>query len=133
MSRNAKNRMYEGKAQLHSVQMQLQNQIGEHIVLQYRIYHHYYCLWYSTIVQLTLGQNPGSDVAQGRLLRGWGGGVGGPAPRSCELASIRRTLASRRGLADPNANALDKAYNTCVLRSIYQPLVSIAEEACRVT
>lgn len=29
MSRNAKNRMHEGKAQLHSVQMQLQNQIGE--------------------------------------------------------------------------------------------------------
>lgn len=29
MSRNAKNRMFEGKAQLHSVQMQLQNQIGE--------------------------------------------------------------------------------------------------------
>lgn len=28
-SRNAKNRMYEGKAQLHSVQMQLQNQLGE--------------------------------------------------------------------------------------------------------
>lgn len=28
MSRNAKNRMYEGKAQLHSVQMQLHNQIG---------------------------------------------------------------------------------------------------------
>lgn len=29
MSRNAKNRMYEGKAQLHSVQMQLQNQLGK--------------------------------------------------------------------------------------------------------
>lgn len=29
MSRNAKNRMYEGKAQLHSVQMQLQQQLGE--------------------------------------------------------------------------------------------------------
>ncbi|CAN0343995.1 unnamed protein product, partial [Laminaria digitata] len=28
MSRNAKNRMYEGKAQLHSVQMQLQNQLA---------------------------------------------------------------------------------------------------------
>ena len=28
-ARTAKNRMYEGKAQLHSVQMQLQNQIGE--------------------------------------------------------------------------------------------------------
>ncbi|CAM9260748.1 unnamed protein product [Ectocarpus fasciculatus] len=28
MSRNAKNRMHEGKAQLHSVQMQLQNQIA---------------------------------------------------------------------------------------------------------
>lgn len=28
MSRNAKTRMYEGKAQLHSVQMQLQNQLG---------------------------------------------------------------------------------------------------------
>ena len=29
MSRNAKNRMFEGKAQLHSVQMQLQQQLGE--------------------------------------------------------------------------------------------------------
>lgn len=29
MSRNAKNRMYEAKAQLHSVQMQLQQQLGE--------------------------------------------------------------------------------------------------------
>lgn len=29
MARNAKARMYEGKAQLHSVQMQLANQLSE--------------------------------------------------------------------------------------------------------